>query len=323
MSLSGYFVERGIGAYRKTLKPFRALHAALYKVARVLLVPLVEAVQKFHTMDDDPLYFRVELLTGGYERETVRVVERLVKPGMTVLDIGAHVGYYTRMFARLVGGSGRVLAFEPNPRTCAVLRRNVGRSENVQIIEAAVAGQEGTAVMYDLLESSGGVSFYRDDLKRAWYRDLLSDRELSPRVLHGLPVSRLVVRKITVDSCMASGSLEKADFIKMDIEGAEMSALRGMRRLVAASPGLAMIMEYYPRALQLIGVEPLDALRRLKDAGFSRIMVIEDRRMTDVERPGFIEGFIRRLVDSTGRVNILCTTRVSETRKAARGLLEA
>jgi FkbM family methyltransferase len=294
-------------AYRKTLKPFTVLHAAFYKTARLLLVPLTEAIEHFHTVRDDPLYFRVELLTGGYERETVRMVKRLIRPGMTVLDIGAHVGYYTRMFARLTGDSGRVLAFEPNPRTCAVLRRNVSMYRNVQPIQLAVADQEGTAVMYDFLESSGGVSFYYDDNKRDWYKNLLSaNKEISPRVLNHLPVSTSMVKTTTIDSYWASGELEKADFIKMDIEGAEMSALQGMRRLIQASPDLVMIMEYYPRGLLLIGVEPLEALRRLKELGFRRIMVLEDNRMVDVADQEYMARLVKHLLDSIGRVNILC-----------------
>ncbi len=305
MSLIGLLFRKGIKAYRKTLKPFKALHAAVYKVFRLLLIPLIEAIEHFHTIGDDPLYFRVELLTGGYERETVRMVKRLVRPGMTVLDIGAHVGYYTRMFARLAGDSGRVLAFEPNPHTCAVLRRNVSMYRNVQAIQLAVAESEGTAVMYDFLSSSSYTLYY-DDFTLDWYRKLLSGKEISPRVLDDLPVTKSMVRKTTLDSYWARGELKKVDFIKMDIEGAEMSALQGMKRLVQASPDLAMIMEYYPRGLRRIGVEPLEALGRLKDIGFRRIMVLEDKGVMDVENREYIAQLVQRLQDSIARVNILC-----------------
>ena len=60
-----------------------------------------------------------------FEWESLVWVRRLVRPGMTVLDLGAHIGYYTRIFSRWSVPSGTVLAFEPNPENLEVLRRNL------------------------------------------------------------------------------------------------------------------------------------------------------------------------------------------------------
>ncbi len=225
---------------------------------------------------------------------------------MTALDIGAHVGYYTRLFSGLVGSGGQVFAFEPNPRTFAVLERNVQRCPNVRPIQRALTDREGTAVMYDFLPTSGGVTFYYDAGKKDWYREQLAHREISPRVVQDFPETRHQVTTVTLDSLWSSGVVPGADFIKMDIEGAEMSALQGMKGLVASSPRLTMIMEYYPRGLELIGIDPLDALRRLRDFGFGRIGVIEHGSLTDAGDGEFMARLVRKLLQEILRVNILC-----------------
>jgi FkbM family methyltransferase len=306
MSIVGYFFKKAIRVYRKTLKPFKALHVALYGLAQGVILPALEGLRRFHTLKDDPVYFRLELLTGGYERATVRWVRRLVGPGMTALDIGAHVGYYTRLLSARVGGSGRVLAFEPNPRTFATLERNVQGLSNVRPIQLALTDREGTGQMYDGLPSSGATSFYFDAEKRDWYRGLLADREISPRVQQGFPVTRYQVATTTLDSYWARGELPAADFIKMDIEGAEMSALQGMKGLINASPRLAMIMEYYPRGLELIGIDPLEALERLRDLGFRGIAVIREDGLVSAADRQYMAGLVKMLLTEIRRVNILC-----------------
>src|ERR1700719_2260133 len=62
---------------------------------------------------------------GSYELKKQREIEQAVKPGMVCYDIGAHVGFYTLLFAKLVGPSGRVFAFEPLPKNCAVIKRHL------------------------------------------------------------------------------------------------------------------------------------------------------------------------------------------------------
>src|SRR5271165_5588961 len=65
------------------------------------------------------------LLLGGFERAEIFFVEEYLQPGMTVLDIGAHHGLYTLLASKRVGGTGRVVAFEPSPRERGQLSRNV------------------------------------------------------------------------------------------------------------------------------------------------------------------------------------------------------
>jgi len=81
MILLKTFVEHGIVLYRKTLKRWRRLHGALYKIIRVILVPQLEKLTDFYTASDDPLWFRIELITGNYEKDTVKFVQQFINPG--------------------------------------------------------------------------------------------------------------------------------------------------------------------------------------------------------------------------------------------------
>ena len=83
-----------------------------------------------------------ELMYNGFEETEVRFVQRLLRPGMTVLDIGAHHGLYTLLTAKHVGRSGRVIAFEPSPRECRRLAKHirVNRCNNVEV-EACARGR--------------------------------------------------------------------------------------------------------------------------------------------------------------------------------------
>ncbi len=123
--------ERGITIYRRTIKRSRFTHALLYKLMTKIIVPGLEKVFGFYTREDDPLFFRLELILGSYEEDTVAFMRQIVKPGMTVVDVGAHVGYYTRLFSKLVNGTGQVISFEPHPKTFNVLRRNTAGLANV------------------------------------------------------------------------------------------------------------------------------------------------------------------------------------------------
>ena len=85
------------------------------------LIAWLERRHNFQTIAEDPFWFRLELLTGRHEIETSRQLQRLVQPGMIALEVGAHIGYHTRLLSRLTGPSGQVIAFEPHPRTNQML----------------------------------------------------------------------------------------------------------------------------------------------------------------------------------------------------------
>ncbi len=299
--------DSGLRFYRKTVKRFRSLHIFTHWLMSHTVVPALERLQSFRTIPDDPFWFRLELLTGRHELETVRHINRLVQPGMTVLDIGAHVGYYTRRCAGLVGEAGHVIAFEPHPRIFNVLRQNVTQLKNVTPLQIAAAETEDTADLYDYLMMSASGSLHYNESMLTLQKSQLSKSDVAPRIASDFPVETFTVHTRPVDACLDELGITQVDVIKMDIEGAEIGALRGMRKIIANSPGLALVMEYNPQALQAFGFEPEEALEEVYKMGFQHMYIIEaDGSLTDLTGDDqSAKALTTRLMDHMGVVNML------------------
>lgn len=290
--------------YIKTLRRKKFVHRGLYAVAQNFLFPVWEHLLAFHTHPDDPLSVRFSMLSGGYERETVEVIKRLIKPGMTALDVGAHIGYYTRIFANFVGTSGRVIAFEPHPETFRLLIRNTARFRNVNALNVAAADKEAILTLHDSQLETGMSGLHDLDEYREWTRHLST--EFTPRARLGYPVRSFAVRGQPVDQCLQDLGITSVDFIKMDIEGAEMKALKGMRRLLNASSNLVMVIEFNPRLLQAFGISPQEAIEALRSYGFHSIEAIDNVPRPVNERTEEFLELTERLITSFSSLNLLC-----------------
>lgn len=300
-------LDTGVNLYRKTFKRVRIVHVAAHRLMTHGVIPLLERVTGLRTMPDDPLWFRFELLLKRHEPETVAQIQRLVKPGMNVLDIGAHVGYYARMLGTLTGDGGRVYAFEPHPRTYKMLCANIAALNNVTPVNAAVAEQEGTAELFDYLMMSASGSLHFDESMRDLQKAQLGSGDIAPRIEHDFPVEKFTVRTLALDDFLAEKGVTHIDFIKMDIEGAEIGALRGLRRTIAQSPGLQLIMEYNPQALKAFGHDPAAAFDEVLALGFTRAQIVhEDGTLSDVQRDA-LATLTDQLMQNMGVINVLLT----------------
>ncbi len=299
--------QSGLTLYRKTIKPIRPIHVALHRVMVGGVLPLLEVFRGFRTMPDDPFWFRLELLSDRHEVDTVRLVRRIVQPGMVVLDVGAHVGYYARHFAGLVGSGGRVFAFEPHPRTFGVLSQNVSRFTCVEAVQVAVSDKEGTAELYDYLMMSASGSLHYDESILQMQKSQLSESDIAPRITTDFPVEKYTVRTVPLDRFLSARGVEQVDVVKMDIEGAEMSALRGMRETIARSPRLALIMEYNPQALKASYQRPQQALDEVMALGFSRMQAVgAGGVLTDLTGGGAaLDDLTAGLMQTLGVINLL------------------
>ena len=272
--------DSGVNIYRRTLKRFRPAHLAVHWVLTHTVIPLLERSANFHTMPDDPFWFRLELLTGRHEPGTTMQLKALSKPGMTMLDIGGHVGYYTRMCGAIAGENGQIVTFEPHPRNYQMLQRNTQSQQNVTLMQVAVAPGEGTAELHDYLMMSASGSLHYDESLRDVQKASLTG--VAPRNTDDFVQQTFTVRTRAVDDCLAELGIEQVHLIKMDIEGAEMGALRGMTRTIQQSPHLHLVMEYNPMGLRAFDNDPLDSLREVLAMGFSSMQIIaEDGTLTD------------------------------------------
>lgn len=210
-------------------------------------------------------------VNGVYEPVDTAFVGRVVQPGDTVVDVGANIGYYTCYLARLVGPAGHVLAFEPAPDLIDILRDNVAFNgyENVQIENKAVT------------ETTGPLTLYMEAGRPEDNRIFKDDQDPAIRSEHQ-------VEGIRLDD-MALLREHPPAFIKMDIQGAEIYAVRGMRRLLQESPGVCVLLEYWPYGLIRAGFRPEELVETLLGVGLHVCRVADDGQLVAVE-PSQVQG---------------------------------
>lgn len=293
--------------YRKTIKRFRSAHVATHWLMTHGAIPILEKSSGFRTMPDDPFWFRLELLTNRHEVETIAQLDKLAKPGMTMLDIGAHVGYYSNRYAKELGKNGRIFAFEPHPRTFATLQHNVKQLPQVTAVQLALAEEEGTAELHDYLMMSASGSLHYDESMAALQKAQTHDTDIAPRIGHTFSAQTFTVRTTPVDHFLAAQGIEQVDLVKMDIEGAEIGALRGMQQTIAHSPNLKLVMEYNPHALKAFGHDPVTALQEVQSFGFAKVEAIEaDGRLTDLTHDlEHLHSLTEKLMQNMGVINLL------------------
>lgn len=194
---------------------------------------------------------------GWYQDEKLetKVFKNCLKPGMTVLDLGANIGFYS-MFARsIVGTKGRVFAFEPSPLNASLIRAsaNANSFDNVTVIEAAVADRVGNAPLYLSPETYSEHSL------------LNLESKYDPRWKN----QKIDVRVVTVDDYLKKtvGNF-KVDFIKMDIEGSESRALKGMKKVLDENIHIILMTEFWPNGFKEDNMSPRHFLETLHKAGF-------------------------------------------------------
>jgi FkbM family methyltransferase len=181
-----------------------------------------------------------------YEKHVTEVMRTYLEPGWVVLDIGANIGYYTLLAASRVGPTGKIISFEPSADNCTLLQMSVQENGfgNVVLHTKAVADINGV-VGYEggrFDDSNGGIN--RDNPTACSTQ----------------------VHAVALDTFL--GSEPRIDLIKMDIEGAEGFALKGMAKLLEHHHPV-LFTEFSPNALQGVsGISPEDYLKELRRLGY-------------------------------------------------------
>ena len=173
---------------------------------------------------------------GTYEIPVQEVLSQYLKPGSIFYDIGANVGFFTILGAKIVNSSGKVYAFEPEAKNAATLRRNAKQNnfDNVTVIEKAVSKTTGEEKLW-LREYCGSHSLASDDSEFAL--QATKGRELSsnntPQQAESVP-SFLKIREcvtvdtVAIDDLLQQQQIEPPTLVKIDVEGAEINVLQGM-----------------------------------------------------------------------------------------------
>jgi FkbM family methyltransferase len=194
-----------------------------------------------------------------FEPLVTEIVKKYIKQGSNVLDIGAHIGYYTLLFAKLVGNEGKVFAFEPNYNNFILLNKNVEMNHyrNVVSEQLAVSDRSGKAKLYMSLNPADARIYQ------------------SNKLLNYVEVTTTCLDEYFI------GFNGLIDFIKMDVQGAEGAIILGMPILLKKNKNVKILTEFSPNLLSKSDIKPVDFLKLLSNHGFNIYNLNEEKMETE------------------------------------------
>jgi FkbM family methyltransferase len=222
------------------------------------------------------------LSTGTYQSEKfmTSLFTKMITEGTTVVDVGAYVGYYMLLAARAVGDAGKIFCFEPEPFNYALLLRNIDANNfgNVVPVRKAVTDHTGTIKLFMAVDPSGHSTVCDNPNQTAIPVDCTTLDDFFLNKEHPIHV------------------------IKIDVEGAEMAVIQGMKKIIAKNQQLSIFTEFSPEALEKAGCVPIDYLKEFTNCGFDVFLI--DEKKQSLERAEL--DLLMRACESTGYVNLLC-----------------
>ena len=233
-------------------------------------------------------YPPIDMAMGQFEQQTVKIMEAILRPGMTMVDIGAHVGYFSLLGASLVGDAGKIYAFEPEPENFKLLSSNIDRNgyKNVIAEEKAVCGISGEAQLFISGLDNGSHSIYQNEKRKT--------------------TGYVPVQTVNLDDFFQNVESPHIDLIKIDVEGAEIDVIRGMMGVLSRPDTPVLLIEFCPFLLEAAGKQPADLISLIRGMGFSIQYVEESTGMIPLES-NIEDHLIETLLKHQTYVNIYCT----------------
>jgi FkbM family methyltransferase len=242
------------------IKALRDIRDAIYRMVRPRNRVLLNIQGIKMEVDPEQMGVVPELLRDGiFERCETDLIRSLLKPGQVVVDVGGNIGYYSLIASDIVGSAGKVYTFEPEPSNFAFLERNVQINgfHNIALEKYALSNTRESKRLFLSSTNSGGHHLYDA----------------------GQGEESVTVETITLDEYLA-GKERPVHLVKMDIEGFEPFAFQGMRKVLAANPGVRLLTEFFPNMITTAGASPREYLIGLKELGFSLALVDEVHNTT-------------------------------------------
>ena len=237
--------------------------------------------RKMFTQNNDGLALSIFKI---YEPNQTKIVKKYVHEGDVVIDVGAHVGYYTLLMAQLVGKNGKVYSFEPDPVNFELLKKSVEINgfENVVLIQKAVS------------DTTEKIKLFLGDNDSAINR--IYDAKL------GDAKKSIDVESITIDEYFKEND-KLFNFIKIDSEGSEAKIINGIEKFLTKNRKLIMMTEFFPFLIKKSGDEPKQYLKSLENSGFELYNILDDNKETNKINS---ESFLKIEPDSEYCTNLLC-----------------
>ena len=213
-------------------------------------------------------------LGGVWESWVTKVMRDTLSPGMTVVDVGANVGYFTLLACGSVGQEGRVYAFEPDPETYRMLFRSVemnGFRPFCECYQLALSSVRGSATFYRFSAHFGGNSLWHQGGSTTEFGD---------------EVSEVQIQTVPFDDFAEQAGIagRRIDVIKIDTEGSEAHVLQGMRKTLAANPDITLICEFNAQHIRTSGCDPDAGIDSLLESGFKLRIIGYDGSICPISR---------------------------------------
>jgi FkbM family methyltransferase len=191
------------------------------------------------------------MLNDSFEKQERQFVESALRPGMTVLDIGAHHGLYTLIASRKIGPQGRVVAFEPSTRERKNLLKHLrlNRCKNVNVEGVALGSKSGRGELFVVEGVQTGCNCLRP-----------------PNVAE--PTTKIAVEIATLDESLERLGIQHVDFIKIDVEGAELDVFAGAKRLFERQPRPTILVEAHDSRAKSWGYRSREIVSFLEQLGY-------------------------------------------------------
>ena len=225
----------------------------------------------------------MEYASGIFEPDSILLFQSLLRPDMVVVDLGAHLGYYSLVAAKEIGDKGKVYAFEPQPQNCDMLRKSIhanGYDNTIIVVQKAVSDKSGSFPLYLTEQGDWGATMSRSTGKQS-----------------------ISIEATTLDEFFDSQGWPAVQIIKMDVEGAEKAALEGMKELVKRNPTLKLIIEFSPAQQAASGTSNEEFFNALTTLGFQKFWSIQ-KDLKPINIPNDIPRQCQWAAD--GFINVLC-----------------
>ena len=262
------------------LKTIRKIHDFFKGHLRSNAVPFVINIQGFRIKGLSWL----DYLSGAYEPETTALFKKTIKSGWTIIDVGADMGYYSLLSAKLTGPEGQVFAFEPYSFPYKEhLLKNIALNNFKNIVPVKKAADEKNIKREFFVNSR---SFY--DVKRNFSG---SSDEIEK------------IECVTLDEFFKDYK-RPINLVKIDVEGAEIKVLKGMSGILKKNKDIKLIIEIFPQGLAAAGSSPEEVVSLLKSHGLKFYWINDDGTVA-----GILESEIFSRLKTKKNINIFCKQR--------------
>jgi len=240
---AGKLSKLGLGKSQTMVKVYEEILSYLGSRIRADFIE-IEGQRLFLDKEDSLM---LSIKNKEHENFETECAKNIINEGDVVVDLGANIGYYTLIFAKLVGKNGEVFAFEPEPNNFELLKKNVefNLHKNVTLIQKAVSDKNGIVKMY------------------------VSKRNLASHRIFDAGDNRKTINvdTITLDEFFKDYP-RQINFIKMDVEGVEGGVILGASNLLEKSKKISIMTEYFPKLIEKFGMNPEDIIKLLIDKDF-------------------------------------------------------